>query len=132
LPTREAGGLIAWIGLGARGTSGATVAADLFKRGICEIVASKLAVGGGEAGVGGWSPDAVPDVALVHLDGFGEVAVPLVEPRELEAGRRFGQRLGGWVAQHVEMMLFFGLVADEGRPSKHGASRVTLPCAARS
>jgi hypothetical protein len=120
------------IGLGARGTAGATVAADLFERGVCEIVASKLAVGGGEAGIGGRSPDAVPDVTLVHLDGFGEVAVALVESCELEAGRGLGQRIGGRVTKNVEVMLFFGLVADEGRPAKHGASRVALPCSARS
>jgi hypothetical protein len=108
------------------------VASDLFERGVCEIVATKLAVGGGKAGVGGWGPDAVPDVALVHLDGFGEVAVPLVEPRKLETGRGLGQRVGGRVTQNVEMMLFFGLIADEGRSAKDRTSRVALSCAARS
>jgi hypothetical protein len=108
------------------------VAADLFERGVREIVASKLAVGGGETGVGGRGPDAVPDVALVHLDGFGEVAMPFVEPRELEAGGGFGQRVGRRVTQNVEVMLLFSLIADEGRPAEDGAARIARCCSTGS
>jgi hypothetical protein len=60
------------------------------------------------------------------------VAVPFVEPGELEAGGRFGQRVGGRIAEHVQVMLLFSMVVDEGRASQEADPRVALTGAARS
>ena len=82
-----AAGRLSALWLAAWRAARATLTPDLLQCGVREVIAPELPVGRREAGVGGWRPDAVPDVSLVHLGGFGELAVPLVEAGELEAGR---------------------------------------------
>jgi hypothetical protein len=60
------------------------------------------------------------------------MSVSFVEPGKLEPGSRFRLRVGRRVSELVEMVLLFGLIADEGRAAQDRPPCTGLGSAPRS